>query len=197
MLFYIVTTSYFCLNINNAFLLPYDIPAILFTFICIYLILNKKWLLLHIVFAIATINRETSFLILIFLSLWAVSPNGEKKSLRYLLTLSTIWIVIKFILFIKYAHLPTEEGIRLFSNITMILKPWQWPALLPLFLTMTFSVITYGKFSKLRPWSGTTIVGFLIFFMFAVLAETRAFGDLIPYFLVSLTPFINVRQQKN
>lgn len=66
------------------FLYPYNLPAVLFTTLGLIALYRKQWTLYYVLFAFATLNRETSyFLAFVYL---AVSFGQEKPSstLRHL-----------------------------------------------------------------------------------------------------------------
>jgi hypothetical protein len=58
-----VINYYFCaLHLSAAFYYPYDVPAIFFVFLSLYLSVQKRWGLFYLSIVMATLNRESSII---------------------------------------------------------------------------------------------------------------------------------------
>jgi hypothetical protein len=199
LLFITATYSIFVLNPNLNFILPYDLPSLAFMQLCTLLVLRESRLLLALAFVFATVNRETSFVVVIFLTsriLLGLEPR-RMHALLTVVALTVIWIVIK----VSLSFFVTGSGpFILFdlvprANLTILLKPWQWPNLLPLLLP--FAVATYvllrAPNRNALSWTGTYMLGFLALFMVAGITEHRSYGDLIGFSVISILFFLEHR----
>jgi hypothetical protein len=198
-IFIVMTYFVFILNPDLQFILPYDLPSLAFTQICVLLVLRRQWPLLCVVFAIATFNRETMFLVILFTFTRAWTGSEERKTgLAVTAVLAVIWLAVKAILayFIKGgasdAALGGVAAFKLVYNLTTLLKPWQWPALFPLLLPLALTVyFLFKKPSKQAlDWIAPYLLGFAMLLVVAQITEHRAFGDLIGFAAMSATFFL-------
>src|SRR5262249_23690976 len=152
-----------------------------------------------LVFQFTTLNRETSFIVVIFLTS-RILLGLEPRRMRALLTvvaLTVIWIVLK----VGLAFFVTGRGsftifnLKPLTNVTILLKPWQWPNLIP--LGLPFAVCTYVSLSAPRrtalSWAGTYLLGFFALFMVAEITEHRSYADLIGFSVISILFFLEQR----
>ena len=192
-IFIVSSYSIFILNPNLNFILPYDLPALAFAQLSTLLILRKKWLYAVLVFAVATINRETSFIVVVFLAsrIALGLETGKRAALLSAVALSIIWVAIKIaLLFFVVPKVGGGGGVaalKIQYNLITMLKPWQWAALLPLALPLT--VCIFGILMRRNPaalsWSSTYLLGFAALFVVAQITECRAFADLIGFSAIS------------
>jgi hypothetical protein len=194
-LFIVYTYILFVLNSNLCFILPYDLPALAFTQLCTILILREKWKTLCIVFAIATANRETTFIVDIFLFVrWAVGA-GSRIELKVAAILAIEWVAIKALLFITIAgdHMTGSVALwRLHYNLLTMLKVWQWPSVFTLFVPTIVAValLNNTKDPEQRAWAITYLIGFSLIFLVANITEHRAFGDLTGFATITAMFFL-------
>lgn len=85
---------------------PWDALTFVFMPLLLGLLYRKKWAWLVIVFTIATLARETSFLVVIAMSILALYDRQQRKSLLFVSALCTlIWFAEKAVLVSFYGQL--------------------------------------------------------------------------------------------
>lgn len=189
-LFVVLAYLFFCLNPNLAFALPYDIPALAFTLLSLLLYRHGWWAALFALFALATLNRETILFVPIAIAIRALLPGGNRRDLFGVAGLVLVWVAIKAALAIRFAHLPSEEGLRLGYNFAELAKPWQWPAIFVLPLLFALAARAAMRRDHACDLALAALVGGTILFAVGQLTETRAFGELIPYLALCLAPLV-------
>ena len=201
-LFLFISYAVFILNPDLQFILPYDLPSLAFEQLCCLLVLKRRWVVLSAVFALATLNRETDFLIILFLVTRAWTGSEDRRTgLAVAAFLSVIWWTIKLSLLFLITGVGSDAplgGIANFKpiyNFTTMLKPWQWPSLcllfVPLILTIWFLFEKPSK--KALDWILPYIAGFSMIFVVANITEHRSFGDLTGFAAMSLMFFFKSR----
>jgi hypothetical protein len=161
-LFVVLAYLWFVLDPGLSFLLPYDLPALAFCAASLLCVLRGRWYLLCAVFVLATLNRETSYLI-VLLVLFRWYLGGERgPALLVAGVLAAIWLALKLAL--VFWFWPASgglviSGLRIAYNFAVLAKPWQWPALWPLILPVAVSA--WGcRVADARPWAITASAGF-------------------------------------
>jgi len=201
-LFVVIAYLAFVLNPNLNLIFPYDLPSLAFVQLGTLCIIRGWWKTLIGLFAIATVNRETTFLLVIFLLLgWWFHQRKERNSaLRVAAVLVAIWLAIKLSLFLTVTGSGSDGSVgglfalKLVSNFAELLKPWQWPSLLPNFLPLAIlAALLSTRLKSHREWHLTAVVGYAVLFPVAQVAEFRAFGDLIGFLAMSLTLILRER----
>lgn len=188
---------FFCLNPNVAFILPYDVPALALSQACLLCVLTRRWRWLYPLFLLATLNRETSFLIVVFMAAVAFGGGGpdRRDAVRHITLLCGLWLLVKALLYYRFSGLPSDEGLRLTYNLHSLIKPWQWPALFPLLASLTLSAWSLRDVpAETRAWGLTGIIGFLLLFVVGTMTETRAFADLLVFFSMAIGIWLNQRR---
>lgn len=203
--------SVYILNPNLNFILPYDIPSLAFQFILLSMIISRSpaWLVLF-VFSVATLNRETTLFVCLFLFVATLFQAQSGLTLgRYaklFVGTTFVWISIRLILRVVFLGVPSDEGSRLILNVGYLLKGYHLPAIIPLlfFVGITYnSLVCYWQnslsrnFERAHPaWPAAALtagLGLALLCNYALLIELRAFGDLIPYVYLSLCYWIHSR----
>jgi hypothetical protein len=130
-----------------------------------YLILLRKNLLYFVIlFVVATVNRETTLLLL---PLYMIDRSVEAGKLRWrlfwqretmwlVLPLAAIWVCWQIFVRAHFAANASELYPRLDWNLKSLIYPQSWPQLFSAFM-----------------------------FVFGILIETRVFGELIPFVVCS------------
>lgn len=195
----IMAFALFVLNPNLNYILPYDLPGVAFQFLLLAMIAARAPIFAVLaVFAIASLNRETTLFVCIFLLISTFSSLGSRSEARYFVTLSVgtvaIWLTVKTWLSFVFSSAVTEEGSRLLVNIGYLVKGYQLASVVPLIILVWILGRSCGLKGMddpmrrlLQACSWTGLVGFAVLFNYALLIEMRAFGDLIPYFFVACT----------
>lgn len=181
----------FCLNPNLSFILPYDVPALAFTSVCLLLFVERRWLLLVPVYTLATLNRETIMFVPVLVFLDWLNNRSDVHKLILFVVLSAIWVLTKIALDHYLPSVPTEQGSRLVYNLVTLAKPWQWPATLA--IPALAVICIYNVFTKkpMASWNLTVVIGFAMLFYYAQITEVRAFSDIIPYMAIAIAPVIS------
>lgn len=186
---------FFCLNPNVAFILPYDTVGLVLSQACILCILGGRRWVLYPLFALATVNRETSLLVIVFLLARAAFGGGtpgvaaalrQRRVWQPALLLSFIWLAIKAVLYVRFAGLPSDEGLRIHANLMTLGRPWQWPAVLPVIACFVLSLRSFARLRDGREWPFVGCLGFMMLCTVGQLIETRVFGDLMVYFSIAV-----------
>jgi len=203
LLFVIMVYIVFILNTTHQFILPYDLPSLAFTQVCCLLVLQRRWTILFVVFAFAVINRETIFLIIFFVATRVLTGSEARRTgIAVAVALSLIWLAVKSLLFFYFAGADTSgvtlgglAAFKLFPNLATMIKPWQWPTLLPLFapLVLTIRFLFEKPSKKALEWIAPYLLGFSLLFFVAVIIEIRAFGDLIGFSTMSVIFYFKER----
>lgn len=187
-----------------ALVIPSDIPAVMFFTLLLALMVNKKWLWYYVIFAIATLNRETTcFVTIIFLlAYWKKLPVREL--FYHLVAQLVIWTTIKTGLWFLYADNPGSlfeifhaGGSRshFWSNIQFLTTPKRVLILLSSFGFLWIPVLIWGKYIS-ELFIKSALLAFIPFFLAMLiignLNEIRIFGEWLP--LVLAANFIILRQ---
>jgi len=189
-----------------ALIIPADIPAVMFFTLLLALMARKNWLWYYPIFAIATLNRETTcFAALIFLFVhW--KKLAPQALFAHMGTQLVIWITIKAWLGFLYADNPgglfeifgVGEGSdrsHFWGNIEFLASPTRFLILLSSFGFLWLPILMWGKliedqFIKKALWA---LVPFcLAMLIIGNLNEIRIFGEWLP--LVFAANLIIVRE---
>lgn len=171
----------------------YDLPSLGFFAIGIYLIYFRQhpaWFAL--LFVIATLNRETTLLLLLFYVLAEVSREGASdwrriyavQTLIVIAPLMTFWFGWRIFVSHFFAQ---NHGVPILAskmNTVLLLWPPAWPQMLAAGCYCIIPIYLYRRFIKddtLRIWLWTLPAWLAIMFRYAIIDEPRLFGELIPY----------------
>lgn len=175
----------------------YDLPSLAFFSAGFYLIYFRKptaWFVL--LFTVATLNRETTLLLLPF---WALSQSlGYDGRVRWrglfaprvlsiVGALGVYWLVWHHVVFNIFGANPSEYYPRALFNLHCFLRLRYWPQLACAFGFLWPLFPFYRKQvrdAQLRAWMLVLPLWYAFMFTWAVLTETRVFAELLPF----LTP---------
>jgi hypothetical protein len=201
-IFVLITYLFFDLNPVLSFLLPYDMSALLFSNALLLLFLDRRWVWTCLLFILATINRETTFVMIFVVLANAVFTRDladRKASLIAAGVMGVLWLVIKLALTLLMTHARPDEGtihglanIRIPYNLSELLKPWDWPAVIAVYIPAAMAAYLFVKSKQagVRGWTSACLAAFLAFFALANTTEQRAFGDVIGLYAIVCTLFI-------
>jgi len=190
--------TYIMHTVQN-FRFVYDLPSLAFFSAAMYLLyMRKPWLWFAALFLIATINRETTLLLLpLFLINQAVEDNRlqprlllRARPLALVSVLGLYWIAWQLFLRHHFAHNPSEFYPRINWNVKSILVPQAWPQLLSACGYLILFVVAMRRRipdPRLRAWLWVLPIWIAFMFLFGILIETRVFGELIPFVVYSTT----------
>lgn len=184
--------TYILHTIQN-FRFIYDLPSLAFFSVALYLIYFRKpsWLFV-LVFIVATLNRETTLLLLPIYALSAAVEEGgicwtrlwSPKILAVILPLAAYWIAVQLEVRHIFAQNASEFYPRIGQNAGFLVSPRAWPQLFGACCYL-FPVIlvskSYLKDVQLKAWLWILLAWFGFMFVYGILIETRVFGELIPY----------------
>jgi hypothetical protein len=180
---------------------PYDVPSLMFFCLAVYLVISGKDWAYYVLFPIATLNRETTCFLTIFMLVWKwrelKSLKGELRPKDWL-TLAAhgvvqiaIWMHLKAWLAHHFAgnqfdygvsNTPAPASQKLLLNLHMMVEPQQWPVFLSLFGFLLPAIwlgrrwirnegISWGLAIMLPLWA----LGMLLV---GVIGEIRVFSEL-------------------
>ncbi len=171
----------------------YDLPSLAFFSAAMYLLyFRRHWSLFAALFLVATINRETTLLLLaLYMINQASTANGMKwsralrpRTLLLVLPLAAAWIAWQLLMRHLFQANPSEFYPRLNWNVKSLLVPQAWPQLLSAcaYLMLLVVVLRHRIVDRrLRAWLWLLPPWFAFMFSFGILVETRVFGELIPF----------------
>ena len=171
----------------------YDLPSLGFFALGLYLIYfrrNPLWF--AALFIVATLNRETTLVLLLFFVLAAMTESG-KVNWRRCYAPRTLAVVIPLAIYWMAWHVYVN---RLYSSnhtawipaykINLVLLAWPpaWPQLFAAGGYTILPIVLYRKRVKdatLRLWLWTLPAWFGLMFLYGIIVESRLYGELIPY----------------
>jgi hypothetical protein len=189
-LFLVVCGITYVFHTVQNFRFPYDFPSLAFFAAAMYLLcLRKHWSYFAALLLIATINRETTLLLPLYLLNQAVE-EGRLQPRLLLRPLSLCWTAWQLLLHHLFAHNPSEFYPRINWNVKSLLVPQAWPQLLSACgYLMLFVALMRRRIldPQLRAWFWLLPVWSGFMFVSGILIETRVFGELIPFVVCTTT----------
>jgi hypothetical protein len=179
----------------------YDLPSLAFFATAMYLIYFRwHWIYFAGLFVLATLNRETTLLLLPLYMLNEAVENGRLqwtllfrlRTLRVVVPLAVWWAAWQIFIRQVFAQNVSEFYPRIDWNVKSLLVPQAWPQLLSACgYLLLFVLMTRRRLGdpKLRAWLWLVPVWSVFMFIYGILIETRVFGELIP-FVVCATALI-------
>jgi hypothetical protein len=173
----------------------YDMPSLGFFAVGLYLIyFRRNPLYFAALFVVATLNRETTLLLLLFFVLAQVAEGGVvdwRRSYRWgtiavVLPLGIFWTGWHIFVNQVYAanHFAWIPAAKI--NAVLLVWPPAWPQMLGAGCYSIVPVFVYRRYIKdptLQIWLWTLPVWFAIIFLYAIVVEIRLYAELTPYFV--------------
>lgn len=183
------TAAYFIfiLNPNLPYILPYDIPALAFGGLGAWVVLSGRYMWACAMLPWAVLNRETAFMTPLLLLCLLLRGHADKRAWPYLIAMGVIWVAVKLLLVQLFIGNGDASEFKLTHNLATLVKPWQWPALLPLLAMVGLSIRSAFLPGHINAVGMATGLGFAGLIIVAAIAETRAFGDLIQLSAMCMT----------
>ncbi|WP_263383667.1 hypothetical protein [Granulicella arctica] len=196
MVLVLCVTTYILHTIQN-FRFIYDLPSLAFFSIALWLIYCHKpvWIFAA-VFLVATLNRETTLLLLPIYAISELFHNQRRDNrpdwtrlysarvLAVVIPLALYWLSWQVAVRHIFAHNPSEFYSRIPQNLGFLISPRAWPQMLgacgylfPIVLILR----RHLRSTELRAWLWVLPIWFAFMFVYGILIETRIFGELIPY----------------
>jgi hypothetical protein len=191
-LFLMAFAATYILHTVQNFRFVYDLPSLAFFSIAMYLMyFRRSWLYFTGIFLIATINRETTLLLLPLFMLNDAVDNGKlrwlflfrARTLRVVVPLAVFWIGWQVLIRHVYAHNASEFYPRIDWNIKSLIVPQAWPQLFSACGYLLLFVIVMRRHIRdpqLQAWFWILPIWSAFMFVYGILIETRVFGELIP-----------------
>jgi hypothetical protein len=179
----------------------YDFPSLAFFATAMYLMYFRwHWIYFAGLFVLATLNRETTLLLLpLYMLNKAVEGERlqwpllfQRRTLQVVVPLAVGWAAWQIFLRHVFAHNASEFYPRIDWNVKSLVAPQAWPQLLSACgYLLLFIVVTRRRIGdpRLRAWLWLVPVWLGFMFVYGILIETRVFGELIP-FVVCATALI-------
>lgn len=193
----VLCVATYVLHTIQNFRFIYDLPSLAFFSVAMYVLYFRKSVAWFVaIFLIATINRETTLLLLGFFLLDRAVVNGRLiwrrvlawRSVRVVLPLAAYWAVWQVVMRHLFAANRSEFYSRVPLNLTFFAQPQAWPQLLGGCCYLLPIVVIFRKDlgdARLRAWLWVLPAWFGFMFVYGILIETRIFGELIPYVAVA------------
>ncbi|HTU52200.1 MAG TPA: hypothetical protein VMF56_16540 [Acidobacteriaceae bacterium] len=171
----------------------YDLPSLGFFAAGLYLIYFRKHpLWFAVLFVVATLNRETTLLLLLFFVLAAMTESGNvdwrrgysPRTLAVVIPLSIFWIVWHIYVNRLFAHNHAAWIPAYKINLVLLAWPPAWPQLFAAGGYTLLPIVLYRKRvndATLRIWLWTLPAWFGLMLLYAIMVESRLYGELIPY----------------
>ena len=192
LLLVVAAATYMFHTVQN-FRFIYDLPSLAFFSVAMYLIyFRRHWAWFAAMFLIATVNRETTLLLLpLYLINEAVAPSGtlrldrvlRLKPLALCAALAVCWSAWQILIHRHFAGNVSELYPRLNWNIKSLLAPIAWPQLLSAGGYLLLLVVLLRRRipdPRLRAWLWLFPLWLAFMFVYGILIETRIYGELIP-----------------
>ena len=185
-------TTYILLPLQS-FRFFYDLPSLGFFAVGFYLIYFRKHpLWLALLFVVATVNRETTLLLLLFYVLAALTKEGGVDwrrvyapcTLAVVTPLAIYWAAWHVFVGHMFAHNHLEWIRHYVVNAVLLAWPPAWPQMFAAGCYLILPIVLYRRYVKdetLRLWLWALPAWFGIMFVYGILVEIRIFGELIPY----------------
>jgi hypothetical protein len=180
------------------FLLPYDLPSLLFFCGCVYCVITRRMAYFYLFFIAGAFNRETICMTTLFLVIWRWQERSRRRVsvvlIAHVLGQAAIWILIRRYLHHLFAdNLPDTVGAsfyyKLSYNLHSIAEPQQWPVLTSLFGFTLPLVLTWRRWMKNAAMErGIYLLAawFTVMMLVGVLIEIRVFSELISYMALAV-----------
>jgi hypothetical protein len=183
----------YILHTAQSFRFFYDLPGMAFFSVGLYLIYFRKPVLwLVVLFAIATLNRETTLLLLPF---YVISQGIHEdrfewrrifspRTLSIVLLLLAYWILWHLMIFHLFRHNPSEYYPRIQFNFLCFRRIRYYPQLFSSLGYLLPFLILYRRHVhdlQLRLWMWGLPIWYACMFVWGILIETRLFGELLAF----------------
>lgn len=170
----------------------YDLPQILLITLSLRMLCRQKWASYLFWLAIATLNKETSLLLIIVFMLYYWTRVTHRAYFAILSTQGIIYILIRAILFELYQNNPGENIVWAFSYhyVQYTTEPITLIFTVILFATIAFLMVRnwYEKHEFLRTATIMPLLILGLFFVGGMPMEFRVFLDALPVMAVMIFP---------
>lgn len=191
-LFLAVCTATYVMHTVQNWRYVYDFPSLAFFATAMYLIyFRKHWAWFAALFCVATVNRETTLLLLPLYMLDGAVDEGRfawrrvlrARTLAVVIPLGLAWMGWEMLMRHLFLDHRSELYLRLDWNLKSLALPLAWPQLLSTAGYLLLFVMAMRKRvadPRLRAWLWLVPVWLVFMFVYGILVETRIWGELIP-----------------
>ena len=195
----VVCAATYVMHTVQNFRFIYDLPSLAFFSTAMYLIyFRRHWGWFVALFLVATVNRETTLLLLPLYMIDRAVVDGrlqwrglfQSRTLLVVVPLAAVWVGWSIAVRHIFAHNASEFYPRLNWNVKSLLAPQAWPQMLSACGYLLFFVVVMRKKiadPRLRAWLWMVPIWIVFMFSFGILIETRVFGELIPFVVCATT----------
>jgi hypothetical protein len=176
----------------------YDTPSIFFFTLGLTLLYQRKWAFYYVLFAVATLNRETTCFLTVIYLFTAIGRERIVTIGAHCAAQFIIWMAIKTVLAQVFVGNSGADGFEWYDgtglthyadNLRFFMSPMNYPAFFSNFGFLWIPVLLYYKripneFVRRSLW--VIIPFFAGMFLVANIYELRLFVELVP---LVLTPF--------
>jgi hypothetical protein len=188
----VLPANLYAYNQSN-FHFPYDLPAVAFMFALLRLAARDRWGWFYALFPIATLNRETTFMV----TLVCVLANRTRWRAGVLVAHAAsqlvLWVAVKVVLLSAYRANPSEGRYQVLANmlslnLSYLSKPIWWPQVLS---TMAFLWVPCAVFWRrhedpmLRAALSLFPAYAALMLVIGQIVEIRIFAEFTPVFFCS------------
>lgn len=175
----------------------YDLPSLAFFAAAMYVMyFRSHWIYFAGIFVLATMNRETTLLLLpLYMLNGAVVRNRiewsrliRRQTLAVVIPLAMGWATWQLFIHYVFADNVSEFYPRIGWNVKSLLAPQAWPQLMSTCGYLLLIVVTMRRRIRdvrLRAWLWLIPLWLGFMFIYGILIETRVFGELIPLLVCS------------
>jgi hypothetical protein len=189
---------HFPLVFGPAYLLPYDLPSLLFFCGCVYAVISRRLIFFYLFFIPGVFNRETICMATAFLLIWEWQRSRAARAMPalaiHIFFQCMLWLGIR--LYLRHlfpGNVPEVDSehfyYKLGYNLHEIIKPQQWPVLLSVFGFTLPLVLAWRKRMKNAAMQGELYLvaaWFAIMMLTGVIVEIRIFAELISYMALAV-----------
>ena len=170
----------------------WDLPSLAFLSLGLWLLQCRNWNWFGLALLVASLNRESSVLLVLAFAATYFAPRDREFWLRLLL-FSTIWLGVKLGVSLAFAGNPGPNiELHWSDNLAFLLHPAKWPLLFWLSAAVLGAMIAGALASwrvlprLLRVSTLLSGVLLIVFLWVGVVSETRLFGETLPLLLPPL-----------
>jgi len=169
---------------------PWDIPSMLFFTLGLILLYQRTWWLYYVVFAVGTLNRETTCFLICIYVLTAVGRDDSLVIALHSVAQMFLWLGIKCVLLLMYRY-NSGDGLfeaHLFPNLALLSNLSYYPLMLSWMGFIWIPVLIY--FRRIPDFfvrrSVLVVVPFFLgMLLVGNLHEVRIFAELSPVLLAA------------
>lgn len=171
---------------------PWDVPAVLFTTLGLLWIREERWSAYYWMFPFATLNRETTSLLVLAFAFTQFGKLKWSSYAQHLVVQVAIWACIKRLLWFTFLHNPgigEYYAKALEDNWAGLHEPTMWETLAwaIAFLLLPLAILApRAREPFVRRAALLVPLFFAVSFVLAQFDELRIYGELIPFVVLGV-----------